>query len=111
MSDRVFIPLPNGEWLAMSMEAFLQARLDAQSLVLDTTQTPEETTSRLYTAADLEQLTSIPAKWFMTKAREGKLPHIKAGRYVRFDFDAVREAMTNYPNIRYSKKQGIKSVS
>lgn len=34
----------------------------------------------------------VPPSWLLQRAREGRVPHIKIGKYVRFDIRQVREA-------------------
>ncbi len=40
---------------------------------------------KLHDAAELEEITGVPASWWMTQAREHRLPFRKFGKYVRFD--------------------------
>jgi excisionase family DNA binding protein len=44
---------------------------------------------RLLTAEELAERLGVPAKWPLTQARAGHIPHLKLGRYVRFDVDDV----------------------
>ena len=46
-------------------------------------------TDRLLTAAELAERLNVPAKWPLEQARAGNMPHLKLGRYVRFDWDEV----------------------
>jgi len=45
--------------------------------------------ARLLTAEELSAATSIPASWFEQAAREGSIPCIRLGRYVRFALDEI----------------------
>jgi excisionase family DNA binding protein len=43
----------------------------------------------LLTAEDVAQLLEVPPSWVYRRAREGALPAIRLGRYVRFDHAEV----------------------
>lgn len=40
---------------------------------------------RLLTAEEVAQQLQVPTSWVYGQARAGRFPHVKAGRYVRFD--------------------------
>lgn len=40
---------------------------------------------RLLTAEEVAELLSVPPRWVREHTRSGKLPHVRLGRYVRFD--------------------------
>jgi excisionase family DNA binding protein len=40
---------------------------------------------RLLTAEELAVRLGVPAKWPLREARAGRIPHVRLGRYVRFD--------------------------
>jgi len=40
---------------------------------------------RLLTANELAERLGVPAKWPLAQARDGHIPHVRLGRYVRFD--------------------------
>lgn len=40
-------------------------------------------------AKGMSDETSVPQSWFLEQARQGKLPHIRAGKYVRFEKSKV----------------------
>jgi excisionase family DNA binding protein len=44
---------------------------------------------RLLTAEELAERLGVPAKWPLAQARAGHLPHVKLGRYTRFDLGDV----------------------
>jgi excisionase family DNA binding protein len=46
-------------------------------------------TGRLLTAEELAERLSVPARWPLEQARAGAIPHVRLGRYVRFDWDDV----------------------
>jgi hypothetical protein len=56
---------------------------------------PEQTDSRmdpvvrLLTAEEVQELTSIKKTWWLAEARADRIPHIRAGKYVRFEYPTV----------------------
>lgn len=44
---------------------------------------------RLLTAPEVAELLAVPERWVRDHARDGLLPHVKLGRYVRFDRDDI----------------------
>ena len=45
---------------------------------------------RLLDANEVAAILGGPVSWIRSAAREGAMPHVKLGRYVRFDEDDVR---------------------
>jgi excisionase family DNA binding protein len=45
---------------------------------------------RLVDAAAIADLLGVPTSWVREQTRAGAIPHVRLGRYVRFDEDAVR---------------------
>lgn len=45
----------------------------------------------LLTAVQASKQLAVPPSWLYAQAREGKCPHVKLGRYVRFDAAALDE--------------------
>lgn len=43
----------------------------------------------LRTAEQIAELLNVPAKWPLEQARAGQMPHVRLGRYVRFDEEDV----------------------
>jgi excisionase family DNA binding protein len=41
--------------------------------------------NRLLDAEALGPLLSVPASWLLREARAGRIPHVRFGKYVRFD--------------------------
>jgi excisionase family DNA binding protein len=48
-------------------------------------------TNRLVDAKVIGERLGVPASWVAAKARDGAIPHVRLGRYVRFDVEAVNE--------------------
>jgi excisionase family DNA binding protein len=40
---------------------------------------------RLLTAREIAELLNVPSTWVLEHARDGTIPHVRLGRYVRFD--------------------------
>lgn len=48
-------------------------------------------TPPLLDAEGVADLLGVPKTWVLAEARADRIPHIRLGRYVRFDPDALRE--------------------
>lgn len=98
MNERAYslILIPFGErFLALTLEDFTKAlRLGQEIAGLATTE-PLMTASveKLLDAEGASQMTGVPSSWFLEAARHGKIPHIKAGKYVRFRMADVIQAL------------------
>ncbi len=44
---------------------------------------------RLLTAAEVADVLAVPERWVQDASREGRIPHVRLGRYVRFRREAV----------------------
>lgn len=51
----------------------------------------------LIDAPELAKRLSLPESWLRTRARSGRIPAVRAGRYYRFDERAVRAAIEAAP--------------
>jgi excisionase family DNA binding protein len=47
--------------------------------------------SRLLDANEIAERLGVPVSWVRESARSGAMPHIRLGRYVRFDLADVEE--------------------
>jgi hypothetical protein len=96
VSPLLLVPLSSGEFLALSQDQFTEARELAQRMVTPSRPQADHQQAMLdeplLTAEQMEQRTSIPATWFLEQARKEALPHVRAGKYVRFRFSQVRDA-------------------
>ncbi len=81
----VIVALPGIGTLKLPKELFDQHLLRDPSAESNDASTSHE----LLDAAQLELRTGIPASWWMSQARERRIPFHKYGRYVRFDFAEV----------------------
>jgi excisionase family DNA binding protein len=46
-------------------------------------------TERLLTSRELGEWLGVPASWIAREAREGRMPCVRLGKYVRFEREAV----------------------
>jgi len=44
----------------------------------------------LLDAEGAAELLNVPKSWVLSEARAGRIPHVRLGRYVRFEPDALR---------------------
>jgi hypothetical protein len=96
----VLIPLPSGEFLALSQEQFTAARVLGQQL---TGTTPalqpkaNDDEEAMFTAEQMEEKTGVPASWFLEQARQEKIPHFKYPRFRLSEIAlyAARRPVTN----------------
>ena len=77
-------------FLALSTDDFEKALFKGQEFSLrsqnnnNSLTTSNQVSAQLVTAKELSELTSVPETWFMEQARQGKLSHVRLGKYVRF---------------------------
>jgi hypothetical protein len=92
MTD-VLIPF-GVEYLALTPEQFEEARRRGREL-MPTASQPVATAERdeILGADGMERCTGVPASWWLEQARRQAIPHLKAGKYVRFRFGEVLEAL------------------
>jgi excisionase family DNA binding protein len=45
----------------------------------------------LLNAKQAGELLNVPASWVLAEARADRIPHVRLGRYVRFEADELRE--------------------
>ena len=51
---------------------------------------PSPEADRLVDAAVAGELLGVPASWVLAQARAGRIPHVRLGRYVRFEPQELR---------------------
>jgi excisionase family DNA binding protein len=56
---------------------------------MDPNQGPQIVTERLLNANEVGSLLGVPTSWVREQTRTGTIPHLRLGRYVRFQADAV----------------------
>ena len=52
---------------------------------------------KLITAGELAERLSLPESWIRSEERAGRIPGIRAGKYVRFKLNDVERALTERP--------------
>jgi len=93
----VLIPF-NGVWLALTTEQFRVALEQGHALMgAPATAIAPPAEEKVLDAKGMECGTAIPATWFLEQARQGKIPHIRAGKYVRFRLGEVLDALKAGP--------------
>jgi hypothetical protein len=94
VSDDQLIALPlGGELLAFTRAELDAARTRARDLGLGG-QGSSARVEPLVDAAQLAAIMSLPQSWLEEAARQGRIPCVRAGKYVRFEPSAVRAALT-----------------
>lgn len=109
MSD-VLIPF-GGEHLALTLEQFREARERARTLMPQTTapgHTPQA--DQVLDAEGMEKATGIPSTWFLEQARQGAIPHIRAGKYVRFRLNETLLSLSIEPNTGCVARRRLKAI-
>lgn len=82
------------ESLALTVEQFNEARERARAImppVVTPAGSPQA--DQVLDAGGMEKATGIPATWFLEQARRKMVPHLRAGKYVRFELAKVLEAL------------------
>jgi hypothetical protein len=85
MSDRILVPLPDGRWLALSPQTFVEALAAGAASVAAAPSSPgvvipEPLLDSKAAAAAID----VTARWLEDGARAGIVPHHRFGRFVRF---------------------------
>ena len=50
----------------------------------------------LIDAEELAMRLNVPKSWVYASARSGRIPSVRLGKYRRFDYEAVQEAIQNH---------------
>lgn len=95
MSDRVLIPLANIGTLALSREAFEAALAEGSVAIAAPAMAKPADTEPLLDAEQLSAKLSIPTTWIEQAARDGRVPCVRAGRWVRFSRAAVEAVLAS----------------
>lgn len=82
--SEVLIPF-GGEYLALTTEQLEAARQRGREIMRPAaTHVPHSQPDPIIDADGMEKRTGIPATWWLENARRGSIPHLRAGKYVRF---------------------------
>jgi excisionase family DNA binding protein len=92
-------------WFALTPEQLAAAQARAleslppapEPLVRANAETPLRR-RRLLAAAEAASALSIEATWLLRQAREGRIKHVRLGKHVRFDLDAIVGQCTKQPS-------------
>lgn len=108
MSD-VLIPF-GGEYLALSSEQLAEALKRGREIMPPATTTAAAIApAEILDAEGAEARTGIPASWWLEQARRDAIPHIRAGKYVRFELSEALEALRSHrPTVRKTSAHGIR---
>lgn len=89
------LPPPIG-WIALDSDALTSAREAAAELLttdaapsITSGASPMHTGRRWLTAEEASDVLGVDASWLLRCAREGSIPHVRLGKYVRFDPEAI----------------------
>jgi hypothetical protein len=106
MSDPVMlVPVraPVG-WIALTQSELCAAQARAVEMLgtgLGSNRSPGERVApcsrQLLTPNGAARALSVDASWLLRRAREGAIPHVRLGRYVRFDVAAIVGLCTKQP--------------
>ena len=107
--SEVLIPF-GSECLALSREQFEEARQRGREIIPPAPQSRVTSApSEILDADGMETRTGIPATWWLEQARQGTVSHIRAGKYVRFNFFEALEALRSHrPTGRKTSAHGIR---
>lgn len=87
------LPPPVG-WIALTpddLRAAQRSAIEAVGVNVTENRHPSTATTVLLTAEVAATLLSVDASWLLTQAREGRVPCVKLGKYIRFDPAAIVE--------------------
>lgn len=93
MTDKVILPLPDGRWLALCAEAFEEALRAGAHFAPPPPAAPAAVRELLLDSTQLAAALGVPQTWVEQSARLGRIPSVRAGRYVRFSRRAVEAAL------------------
>ena len=89
----IVLPTPVGV-IALTLEELEASKERVSSAgIVGTPKSYEPTVSqlKLLSADAIARQFDMEATWFLTRARENRLPHVRLGKYVRFDPNEIRE--------------------
>lgn len=92
----VLIPF-GGVFLVLSQDQLQEAVKRGRELLPSVSVATVQQADTILDADGMKATTGIPASWFLEQARQDKIPHIRAGKYVRFRIGEVLEALKTQP--------------
>ncbi len=94
MTDKVLVPVPGLGVLALEVETYREALVEGARLAAPTPAAPASD-EPLLDDVQLGVALNLAPTWIAQAARTGKIPSIKAGRWVRFKRSDVEKALAN----------------
>lgn len=84
------------EYLALTSEQFETARQRGREIMpTSVMREPLIQEDAILDAEGIEKRTGVPASWWLEQARQGAIPHIRAGKYVRFRLNEALDALAS----------------
>jgi hypothetical protein len=108
-TEHTTVVIPFGaEFLVLTREQFEAARELGRTLV-PVASPCQETMPRdeILDAAGMERRTGIPDTWWLEQARQNAIPHIRFGKYVRFNLTETLAAVRREP--MYTDKRSVRA--
>lgn len=97
MAEKEYLLIPFGtEFIALSQEIFNKA-LERGRRIMQVGPSQQPEVERLLDSDEAAKLTAIPSSWFLEAARQGRIPHIRAGKYVRIRMSDIIQALEIRP--------------
>jgi len=94
------IIIPFGDkFLVLTPDQFREAMKKGQELITKPSIENGHPKEIILDADGMNEETGIPPTWFLEQARQNKIPHLRAGKYVRFKLSEVIGAIDR-KNIR-----------
>lgn len=98
MSDSTIVVfLPDGRALGLDPQVYADALERGAKVCPGAGQAlamPPQAEERVLDAEGMAELTRVPATWWLEQARQGGVPHLRAGKYVRFRVEEALEALS-----------------
>jgi hypothetical protein len=87
-------------WIALTSEGLRIAQAAARvALGIDAnTSAVADTSPPLLTAEAADAMLSVDPQWLLRQAREARIPHVRLGKYIRFDPAAIAEHCARLPH-------------
>jgi hypothetical protein len=89
MSDLVLIPLPTGQWIGLTPQAWADALAVGEAAIPKAKSIATSASVELIDASTAALRFGIKKSWLLERARLNAIPHVRLGKYVRFDPTAI----------------------